>query len=247
MNYWLIGTLGLVIVFDHNTLTMINFEPQEFLYVPWTILHDGGTLARIGNFSIDIFYPALPWFGVILMDYFAGPIFASTTSAQTRIKTLVAIGCLCLLLLLILRGFNIYGETLPWTVQSSSIKTVMSFLNYTKYPPSLNYLLITLGFGLLLLAGLEALKQQTKMLSMIQTFGSVPMFAYIAHLYLLLASYWLLYLVFGATHGQRFGLNSVPWIWFGAVVLITLMYPLVKAFSDYKHKYKNHKPWLSYF
>ncbi len=247
MNYWLIGLLGFVIVFGHNALTPINFEPGELAYIPWAILHDAGNLAQIGGFSIDLSYPALPWFGVILLGYFAGPLFAGSVPVQTRVKALLSIGGLCLFLLLVLRGFNIYGETLPWSTQDTAIKTVMSFLNYTKYPPSLDYVLITLGLGLIVLAWLETLNAPNKILNTIQTFGSVPMFAYIVHLYILLAAYWVLYFIFGATHGERFGLASVPWLWAGAVVLTLIMYPLVTIFAAYKHKHKRSKPWLSYF
>ena len=246
-NYWFIGFLGFLIVFGHNALTPINFETHDILYMPWTILHDAGNLATINGLSIDISYPALPWFGVILLGYFAGPLFAHTTVLQTRIKSLIGLGVLSLTTLLVLRGFNIYGETLPWTTQDSIVKTIMSFLNYTKYPPSLDYILITIGSALILLAFLESIKKQNKLLSLIQRFGSVPMFAYLAHLYLLLAGYWLLYLIFGATHGDRFGLDTVPWIWFGAIILTLIMCPLVIAFSKYKHKNKQSKPWLSYF
>lgn len=247
MNFWLIGLLGFLIVLGHNTLTPINFEPGELAYIPWAILHDTGTLAQIGGVSVDVSYPALPWFGVILLGYFAGPLFAQSVPAQTRTKAFFGIGVTCLLLLLVLRGFNIYGETLPWSVQDTTIKTLMSFLNYTKYPPSLDYLLVTLGIGLILLAWLESFKKRTKILMALQTFGSVPMFAYVVHLYVLLAAYWALYVIFGATHGERFGLSSVPWLWIGAVMLTLIMYPLVNTFASYKHKHKREKPWLSYF
>lgn len=247
MNHWLIGALGFLIVFGHNALTPITFGPTELAYIPWAILHDAGDLFRIGDFTVNISYPALPWFGVILLGYFTGPLFASSTSAYTRTKALIAIGLTCLILLAFLRGFNIYGETLPWVVQDTMSETVMSFLNYTKYPPSLDYLLLTLGLGLIVLAWLGPLKRQNKILIAIQTFGSVPMFTYVVHLYVLLAAYWVLYLFFGATHGERFGLSAVPWIWIGALVLTLIMFPLANAFARYKHKYKHLKPWLSYF
>jgi len=246
MNYWLIGALGFVIVFGHNTLTGLNFEPGEIWYIPWTVLHAPGTLTQIGDISVDLSYPALPWFGVILLGYFAGPLFAKTVSSQTRTKTLIGIGLICLTTLLTFRGFNLYGETLPWVAQESVLKTLMSFVNYTKYPPSLDYLLVTLGIALIVLAWIDSINRKSWLLSAIQTFGSVPMFAYIVHLYILLAAYLLLYSSFGATHGERFGLDSVGQIWLGGAVLSLIMYPLTKAFAAYKHKHKCRKPWLSY-
>ncbi|MEM9618911.1 MAG: heparan-alpha-glucosaminide N-acetyltransferase domain-containing protein [Pseudomonadota bacterium] len=247
LNYWLIGGLGFMIVFGHNFLTPINVAPGEPGYVLWAMLHDGGDLAQIGPLTISLSYPVLPWFGVILLGYFAGPLYAQTVSMLTRRKVLIGLGLSCLTLLFILRGFNIYGETLPWSVQETAIHTVMSFINFTKYPPSLDYVLITLGGGFLLLAWFESIQKRNKLLEAIQAFGSVPMFIYILHLYVLLAAYWVLFAVFGATHGERFGLDNVGWIWFGAVILTLAMYPPAKAFAAYKHREKRNKPWLSYF
>ncbi len=247
MNYWLLGALGFLIVFGHNLLEPIEFAPGEPGYVLWTILHDPGKLGEVGGLTISLSYPVLPWFGVILLGYFAGPLYAQSVEMPTRRKILVGIGVSCLALLLILRGVNIYGETLPWTVRETGIETVMSFLNFTKYPPSLNYLLITLGIGTLVLALIESIRQQNAVLNAIKVYGSAPMFIYILHLYVLLAAYWVLYLIFGATHGERFGLSSVGWIWGGAVMLALGLYPVTKAFADYKHREKRNKPWLSYF
>ena len=167
--------------------------------------------------------------------------------AVKRRQWLIGLGVTCLVALMILRGFNIYGETLPWSVQASGIQTVMSFINFTKYPPSLDYILLTLGVGLLLLAWVDTVRKPNFALDLMQTFGSIPMFIYVLHLYVLLAAYWVLYAIFGATHGERYGLDSVPWIWVGAVVLVALHYPIAKLFSAYKHREKHNKPWLSYF
>lgn len=247
LNYWVIGSLGFLIVFGHNALGPINFTPDEFGYILWAILHDSGKLGQIDGLTISLSYPVLPWFGVILLGYFAGPLYAQSVDILTRRKFLIGIGTMCLGLLLVLRGFNIYGETLPWTVQDTLIETVMSFLNYTKYPPSLDYILFTLGVGLLILAWLEFFTEQNRLMKAVQVFGSVPMFIYILHLYVLLAAYWIMFAVFGATHGERFGLDSVLWIWIGMIILALAVYPAANAFATYKHHQKRDKPWLSYF
>ncbi len=247
INHWLIGALGALIVVGHNALSPIGFVPGQFGYVPWTILHDPGELGQLAGLTISLSYPVLPWFGVILLGYFAGPLFARSVSELTRRKILVALGVACIGLLVLLRGLNLYGEATPWTPQEAAIETVMSFLNFTKYPPSLDYLLITLGVGFLLLAWFESVRRENQLLNAIKAFGSVPMFIYVVHLYVLLAAYWVLFLIFGPTHGERFGLNSVTWIWVGAIVLIAVHYPLASKFADYKHREKRDKPWLSYF
>lgn len=246
-NYWIIGALGFLIVLGHNFLVPLNFEPGHWAYIPWAILHDGGDLGQIGPLTINLSYPSLPWFGVILLGYFAGPLFAKSMMDKTRLQWLVGLGATCLGVLLILRGFNIYGETLPWTVQDTAIETIMSFINYTKYPPSLDYILLTLGIGFLLLAWLDTVKKQNWLLNLMQTFGSIPMFIYVLHLYVLLAAYWILFAIFGPTHGERFGLVSVGWIWIGAAALVAFHYPIAKLFAAYKHREKSNKPWLSYF
>ena len=246
LNYWLLGTLGLLIVFGHNALGPIDFEPGELGYVLWTVLHDPNELGQVGGLTISVSYPALPWFGVILLGYFAGPLYAQSVSAPARRRTLLGLGAACLALLLLLRGFNLYGEALPWSAQETTVETVMSFLNFTKYPPSLDYLLITLGVGLLLLAGLESIRGRKALLGAIQDFGSVPLFIYVVHLYVLLAAYWVLFLMFGPTHGERFGLSNVAWIWAAAAALALAHYPIARAFASYKHREKRDKPWLSY-
>ncbi|MEM7079911.1 MAG: heparan-alpha-glucosaminide N-acetyltransferase domain-containing protein [Pseudomonadota bacterium] len=247
MNFWLIGLLGFLIVGGHNLLGPIEFEPGGVGYVLWSILHDPGQIGQIGGLTVSLSYPVLPWFGVILLGYFAGPLYAQSMTLPRRGKMLVGIGLSCLVLLLVLRGFNLYGETLPWSWQSSGLRSLMSFLNFTKYPPSLDFLLMTLGLGLLVLAWLESRQQTNRLLDALRAFGSVPMLLYILHLYVLLAFYWFLFLMFGATQGERFGFPSVPWIWLGALALVLLHYPLAVWLAAYKHEQKRSKPWLSYF
>ena len=246
LNYWWLGALGFVIVFGHNALGPIHFEPGDFGYVLWTVLHDPGEVGQVGGLTISLSYPALPWFGVILLGYFAGPLYAHSASAPRRRKVLLGSGASCLALLLLLRGFNLYGEALPWSAQQTAAQTVMSFLNFTKYPPSLDFLLATLGIGLLLLAWFESTRGAKWLWGAIQDFGSVPLFLYVVHLYVLLAAYWGLFLAFGPTHGERFGFSSVVWIWAGAAALVLAHYPIARAFASYKHREKRNKPWLSY-
>jgi len=245
LNYWLIGAIGFIIVFGHGLLSPIFFEPNEFGYTLWTILHDRGYLIEDGPLPIKISYPVLPWIGVIMLGYFSGPLYSRAIDMMTRRKMLITLGVGCLLLLAILRGFNIYGETLPWAVQDTALQTVMSFLNYTKYPPSLDFLLITIGIGFFLLAWFES--RQSKLFDALEVYGSVPMFIYILHLYVLLAVYEILFAIFGANQGDRFGVDHVSWVWGLTIVLAVILYFPTKAFAEYKHREKRNKAWLSYF
>lgn len=239
--YRVLALLGLLIVFGHNALTPINFVPGDWGYSLWTILHDRNYLLQSDWLTIRVSYPVLPWIGVILLGYVAGPLYQM--DAPVRRQWLLRLGTGALLLVLLLRGFNIYGETLPWQLQASAVASLMSLLNFTKYPPSLHFLLITLGAMFLLLAQME--RWHNKATKVLVTFGSVPMFFYILHLYVLLALYSLCFMVFGANQGALFGVDHLSLIWLITLVLAVVLYWPTKWFSQYKHS--SRKAWLSYF
>lgn len=240
--YWL-GIIGALIVVTHNTLTPISFAPDESFYWLWTILHDRGYLVSGGIIDIKISYPVLPWIGVILLGYFCGPLFSKPISTSRRIRILITTCCCCLISLLILRGFNLYGETLAWEVQQTSLKTVMSFLNFTKYPPSLDFLLLTLGIGSALLALFE--KYKIWGANILKTFGSAPMFIYVLHLYVLLISYKLLTSIYGNNHGEHFSVEHVWQIWAIALILASALYIPTKYFANFKRT--TNYGWIKYF
>ena len=126
-----------MIVFGHNALTPIEFLPGEWPYVIWSILHDQNDLGTLFGMKFRASYPVLPWFGVILLGYFAGQLYAQTIDALKRRKMLILGGISCLVIMLGLRWLNIYGETLTWSIQETTIGTIRDFLNFSKYPPSL--------------------------------------------------------------------------------------------------------------
>ncbi len=242
LNYWAAGVIGFVIVFGHNLLTPIGFQPGEFGYTLWTILHDRGVLVE-GPVKIQVSYPLLPWIGVILLGYFTGPLYARDTDPDFRRKVLIGLGCGCLALLLLLRGFNIYGETQPWVAGDTVIETLMSFLNYTKYPPSLDFLLVTLGIAFLLLSWFES--HTGKLSGVLETFGSAPMFFYIFHLYVLVIGYKILLAIFGPNHGDLLAVNHIGWVWVALLIMSAALYFPTKAFAEFKHR--TNQKWAKYF
>lgn len=238
----LLLALGLLIVFGHNLLTPISFSPDEWGYTLWTILHDRGYISQGGLIDVKISYPVLPWIGVILLGYCAGPLYAHTRDSDDRKQWLIGLGLACVALFAILRGLNIYGETLPWQQFSSTAQTAMSLFNVTKYPPSLSFLLITLAvmfFGLWLFE-----RPLNRFSNALRVYGSVPMFFYILHLYVLLILYTVGNAIWGTNQGSYFGVNDITWVWLISVVLAVALYWPTKAFSDYKRVAK--KPWLKY-
>lgn len=238
----LLLVLGLLIVFGHNLLTPISFSPDEWGYTLWTILHDRGYISQGGLIDVKISYPVLPWIGVILLGYCAGTLYAHTRDSDDRKQWLIGLGLACVALFAILRGLNIYGETLPWQQFSSTAQTAMSLFNVTKYPPSLSFLLITLAvmfFGLWLFE-----RPLNRFSNALRVYGSVPMFFYILHLYVLLILYTVGNAIWGTNQGSYFGVNDITWVWLISVVLAVALYWPTKAFSDYKRVAK--KPWLKY-
>lgn len=241
--HWAIVTIGLAIVFGHNTLTPISFEPGEFGYKLWTILHDRGVLLAGDVITVKVSYPTLPWIGVILCGYGIGPLYASAVHPKLRTARLAQLGIACLALLLIIRGFNIYGETMPWTAGATAVGTLMSMLNYTKYPPSLDFLLLTLGITFLLLSWLD--KKNNLATRVLQTFGQAPMFIYVLHLYVLLITYKITLVTVGPNEGDLYHIAAVWQIWLITAILAFALYIPTKAFGQYKRT--TDKIWVNYF
>ena len=237
-----LALLGFGVVFGHNLLTPINLQPDEWGYTLWTILHDRNFLVSEGAVKIKASYPVLPWIGVIILGYLAGPLYSKTMSAEHRGRLLLQLGAGCLLLFIVLRGFNIYGETLDWQLYPDLLTSLMSILNLTKYPPSLNYLLVTLGLMFLLLFTLE--KQQGNWTVVLVNFGSAPMFFYILHLYVLLVLYRIVLAVYGPNQAEGFGMEHMGWIWLTSVLLAAALYYPTKQFSLYKKR--SQQAWIRY-
>jgi uncharacterized membrane protein len=185
----------------------------------------------------------LPWIGVILCGYAAGALYSKAVNSLDRSRTLVIAGLASFALLLILRGFNIYGETLPWTHGPDFVHTVMSWLNFTKYPPSLDFLLLTLGTAFLLLSWFES--RDNAITRTLVVFGGAPMFFYLLHLYTLLVFQRTMVAVFGANHGERFGVDNFLWIWVMAPILAFVLYFPCRAFARYKRS--TTQAWVRYF
>ncbi len=239
----LIGAVGLLIVFGHNAFASLTFEPGTLADSAWTILMHRGFLITDAAVQVKVTYPLLPWIGVILVGYAAGPLYGAAMDPARRKQLLVALGASALALLFVLRGFNIYGENLPWVHGATTVQTVMSFFNFTKYPPSLDFLLMTIGTGMLCMAALE--KHDNWLTRVCATFGGAPMFYYLLHLYVLLAMQHILVAIFGANHGARFGVDALWPVWVVGFALMPLLYIPCRAFARYKRT--SNQAWVRYF
>lgn len=244
--HWLLAT-GLLLVGGHNLLTPIQFEPGQWGYSLWTILHDRGYWLRSDWINIKVSYPLLPWIGVILLGYSCGPLFGRDCQPSQRLRWLLQLGAGCLALLVVLRGSNVYGETRPWQPQDSLGLTLMDMANFTKYPPSLDFLLLTLGLMFLLLALFERLRgfHNSRVEAVLVNFGSAPMFFYILHLYALWLALAVSTSVTGTHTAEQLGIHSIQQVWLIAAGMAVLLYFPTRWFGRLKQQHRH--PWLKLF
>ncbi len=236
--------LGLVIIAGHNLLDTLHFPVDSRMHVPWAILHDRGWIEFSDSLRLRTSYPVLPWIGVIALGYCMGPWFARSASAAARQRYLLLAGTGALLGFVVLRFLNGYGEA-PWVSHDHATQSLMSFFNITKYPPSLLFLALTLGVGLLLLLGFERARQRT-WITTLAVFGAAPMFFYLLHLYVLKVLYVMSVALFGQNQGSYFGFDSIAAVWLTAVLLATSLYLPVRWFAALKARRRD-IAWLKYF
>lgn len=187
---WLVGYVGLLIVFGHNAYDPLTPESLGPVWGGWwRAFHAGGPIPIIEPFQLGSMnfpkgiqlwsaYPLGPWIGVIAVGYALGDVF--TLDRPERRRTLALLGLGCWTLFLMLRGTNLYGDPRPWPEQDGPVWTVLAVLNCEKYPPSLAYTLATLGTSFLLAAAADRAEGPPG--KWIVTFGRVPLFFYLLHL-----------------------------------------------------------------
>jgi uncharacterized membrane protein len=176
---WLTA-LSLLVICSHNLLDGIHSEQFGANAIWWDLLHEQNGV-KIGGSTFFVAYPVIPWIAVMSLGYCFGKILLF--EERKRNKLLYQIGLGAIALFIALRFLDIYGDPLHWQVQDTWEKSVLSFINCEKYPPSLLYLLMTLGPAVTLLPLLE--KARGAIGKFFMVYGKVPMFYYILHLYLI--------------------------------------------------------------
>lgn len=238
-----LAVLGVLLVAGHNLLDGLHFPVESWMHVPWAVLHERGWIEVSENLRLRTSYPLLPWIGVIALGYVIGPWFARGSDAAQRSRYLLIAGGGALLGFVLLRLLNGYGEK-PWFSGESALQTLMSFLNITKYPPSLLFLALTLGLGLLLLVLFER-RNDGRLVRWLTVFGAAPMFFYLLHLYVLKILYLIAVAIWGTNHGQYFGFDALWGVWAGAVLLSLALYLPVRWFGQLKARRRD-ITWLKY-
>ena len=231
-------------------------QGSGFKSIIWYIIHQANLIPLNSNINLGIYYPVLPWVGLILLGYSLGFFYTKDFNIAIRKKWLLILGFGAIILFFVLRGINIYGDLAPWSIQDTTNKIIMSFFKITKYPPSLDFMLITIGPALLFLYGIEKVKNRVTDFFLV--FGRVPLFYYFLHILVIHVLAILALFSFGGdwtililtkdtfasgiltTYG--YSLLTVYLVWL--VVIVLLYYPS-KKYMIYKANNID-KWWLSY-
>lgn len=265
-----IGAFGIAMIALHNLLDRFQVEGWHgpgsavpgFFAKLWIVLHQTFEIFPIVGFQspvVVIIYPLIPWIGVMAAGYAFGVLYQKDFA--TRRRMLLMIGGTMTLLFILLRAVDVYGEAAKWSQQKSALFTVFSFVNTTKYPPSLLFLLMTLGPAILALAWFESdsfARVSEKLRNVFVTFGRVPLFFYILQWY----TAHLIAIVLGLIAGQSVahqlasplekfsgpapaGLGFRLWVVYVCWAIgVVLLYPLCKWFAGVKARRRDW--WLSY-
>ena len=243
--------LGVVIVAGHGLLAGVSIDSLTGTgQILWRLGMQPGGLGVVPGMIV---YPVIPWFGIMCLGYGLGPIFAMEDLPRRRAITLLAAGLI--LLFLILRLPNLYGEPQPWAWQANPGLMLMDILKVSKYPPSLDYTLIMLGLAMCLLLALTHLPKlfQAPLLA----FGRTPFLTYLTHIYMVHVAAILVGLAQGIppSHFANFlgdpsrlaadayGL-TLPGVYGVWLAILVLLYPVSNAYARYRMRHR--KWWLSY-
>ncbi len=245
-----VTALGVIMIAGHNL-----FDSVKSASPLWAILHSPGFVLNTPSHVVFAAYPLIPWIGVTAVGYGLGQIYG--WDAERRRTFLLRLGLALALAFLVIRGINVYGDPLRWTREKTAVFAVLSFLNTTKYPPSLLFLLMTLGPAMIFLWVVD--RGTPRMLRPALVIGKVPLFYYMVHFPLIhLLAVITCYARYGSAHwmfespdlghypfspppGWGYSLPVVYMIW--ALVVVT-MYPLCRWFAALKQR--RSETWLSY-
>jgi uncharacterized membrane protein len=167
-----VAAFGVVLIAGHNLLDRIQSSNPI-----WSILHSPGMVWSDGQHFVFALYPLIPWVGVTAAGYGLGQIYMWTP--ERREAFLLRLGLGLTAAFVVLRAIIIYGDPFRWSAQKSAVFTVLSFLNTSKYPPSLLYLLMTLGPAMVFLGAVDA--RVPRWIRPVLIVGKVPMFFYLLH------------------------------------------------------------------
>jgi uncharacterized membrane protein len=247
-----IFTIGIILVFGHDLLDPFNFTGKVPTPLWWGLLHQQAFIPYGSGRIFGVLYPLIPWPGVMMLGYCLGSLYRVEYPAAKRRQQLIVAGLVCIVLFVVVRWSNVYGDPSLWSPQRSPAITIVSFFNTSKYPPSLLFLLMTLGPALVVLSLLE--KAKGGWTNIVSVYGKVPFFYFFVHFFVIHFVCMILFFLNGHTMAQAntgmlffrpadfgYSLGVVYLIW---IALVLFMYPLCKAYGKYKARHSHW--WLSY-
>jgi uncharacterized membrane protein len=251
-----IVTIGLVLIFGHNLLDPIHVKGNDLSNLLIGLVHEQHFFPITDHVAVMTGYPITPWIGIMAVGYVFGKMYLPSYDAAKRKKNLLMLGSGAIALFIVIRLINGYGDPRPWSSQPTPFFTFLSFLNTTKYPPSLLYILMTLGPALLFLAFTE--KPLNAFTQKVVVLGRVPMFFYIIHIYILHLLGVIAVVASGhpwhdmvlhtwVTANEQLQGYGYP-LWFVYALWIVVMiglYPVCRWYDGYKKAHRE-KWWLSY-
>ncbi|MFT3681959.1 MAG: heparan-alpha-glucosaminide N-acetyltransferase domain-containing protein [Ferruginibacter sp.] len=252
----LILVTGILLVAGHNLLDGVMVQGNTAPAFGWALLHSPGIFS-FGGENLFVAYPVIPWIGVMTLGYCFGTFYTPGYDAEKRKNNLLKIGGGAILLFIIIRCINLYGDPVAWRSYKNFLITILSYVKTTKYPPSLLYILMTLGPAIVFLALTE--NSRSRLTNIISIYGRVPMFYYLIHIYLIHLLAMLFTVMFTnfdwhiwilqqplwineSFAGYGFSLRVVYLVW---IIVVVGLYPLCKWYDRYKQTHKE-KWWLSY-
>jgi uncharacterized membrane protein len=250
-----VGIIGAIMIAAHNLLDPVKAQSFGAWAPLWNVLHSPGLLYMSPGHLVIVAYPLIPWIGVMALGYGIGQIY-SIDPARRRALLLRA-GIAVSAAFIVLRAINVYGDPAKWTHQKSTLFTALSFLNTTKYPPSLLFLLMTLGPVLVFLSLVD--QKTPRLLRPALTIGKVPMFYYLRHVATLHVLAIITALIrFGGVHWMfespspdKYPVTqppgwpaSLPVVYLYWIAVLLLVYPVCRWYATVKMRSSN--PWLSY-
>lgn len=245
---WVVALVGVGMIATHNLLDGITPEQLGVWEGLWKVLHLQAIVEPMPSHQLFVMYPLIPWIGVLATGYAFGGMLQG--DAAQRRRRLMTVGLTITILFVVLRAINMYGDPSPWSSQKDAMFTFLSFLNCSKYPPSLSYLLMTLGPAIAAMALFD--RPMGTIGRILTVFGRVPMFYYVLHLYFI---HLLAMVVAFATYGReasKISMMSIPedygyrlptvyLVWIGVV---TALYFPCQWFAGVKQRRRDW--WLSY-
>ena len=246
---------GLALVVFHNAFDRVPASAFGAAAPLWLVLHQQGLLVSGPKYFVLVAYPLIPWLGVTALGYAMGTIFEWNTADRRRF--LWRAGLLLTLSFVALRWLNVYGDPQPWSERPTAAFTALSFLNTTKYPPSLQFLLMTLGPSLLFLRAVDG--RTPRWLSPAEILGRVPLFYFVLHVavihLLALVLCWYRYgdihWMFESPTPDKYPFTQppgwplpLPYIYLFWWVVVLMLWPLCRWYAGVKARRRDW--WLGY-